>query len=261
MKAVLIDDHQIFRVGIRHMLTTTSEWQIVGEAGRAREAFALIDAERPEVAIVDIALPGMDGVVATREIRRRAPGTRILILTVHEEIRDVLDAFAAGAAGYALKSDDPETLVAALAAVMQGERYVAPTLSARLAAHQAEPQPSDVLAVLSEREREIFRLAAECLITREIAHELCISRKTVDTHLYRIHHKLGLRTSAELVRLAGRLGLLHNGRSPSGRKTVPPVVAELPPVEVGPEMSIEIGPALPPEPLPDDTLARSANGR
>src|SRR5215471_19133130 len=226
MKAVLIDDHQIFRVGIRHMLTTTSEWQIVGEAGRAREAFALIDAERPDVAVVDIALPGMDGVVATREIRRRASGTRILILTVHEEIRDVLDAFAAGASGYALKSDDPEALVSALATVMQGDRYVAPALAPRLESYHSEPQPSDVLSVLSEREREIFRLAAECLITREIAHELCISRKTVDTHLYRIHHKLGLRTSAELVRLAGRLGLLHNGRSGGMRKPPPPVVEE-----------------------------------
>jgi len=212
MKAVLIDDHQIFRVGIKYMLTSASEWRIVGEAGRAREAFALIDAERPDVALVDVALPGMDGVVATREIRRRAPSTRILILTVHEEIRDVVDAFAAGAAGYSLKTEEPEALVAALAAVMRGERYVAPALSARLAAYESVPQP-DVLSVLSEREREIFRLAAECLITREIAHELCISRKTVDTHLYRIHHKLGLRTSAELVRLAGRLGLIHTSRA------------------------------------------------
>ena len=257
MKAVLIDDHQIFRVGIRHMLTTTSEWQIVGEAGRAREAFALIDAERPDVALVDIALPGMDGVVATREIRRRAQGTRILILTVHEEIRDVVDALAAGAAGYALKTEAPESLVTALATVMQGERYVAPSLLARLEAYQTAPQPADVLSVLSEREREIFRLAAECLITREIAHELCISRKTVDTHLYRIHHKLGLRTSAELVRLAGRLGLIHTGR-PGNTRRVPPAEDETVRVEV----PIEIGPPLPPEPLlPDETLARSANGR
>jgi len=260
MKAVLIDDHQIFRVGIRHMLTTTSEWQIVGEAGRAREAFALIDAERPDVALVDIALPGMDGVVATREIRRRAPGTRILILTVHEELRDVVDALNAGAAGYALKTEAPESLVTALATIMQGERYVSPSLAARLEAYQSMPQPADVLSVLSEREREIFRLAAECLITREIAHELCISRKTVDTHLYRIHHKLGLRTSAELVRLAGRLGLIHTGRPGSTRR--PPAAAPPPEDAAGRvEVPIEIGPPLPPEPMPDETLARSANGR
>jgi DNA-binding NarL/FixJ family response regulator len=259
MKAVLIDDHQIFRVGIKQMLTTASEWTIVGEAGRAREAFALIDAERPDVALVDIALPGMDGVVATREIRRRAPSTRILILTVHEEIRDVLDAFSAGAAGYTLKTEEPETLITALDTIMRGERYVAPSLAARLEAYQSEPQPSDVLSVLSEREREIFRLAAECLITREIAHELCISRKTVDTHLYRIHHKLGLRTSAELVRLAGRLGLIHSGRAGNVRRLPPPP----PPADdVGAvDVPIEIGAPLPTEPLPDDTLARSAGGR
>jgi len=255
MKAVLIDDHQIFRVGIKYMLTSASEWRIVGEAGRVRGAFALIDAERPDVALVDVALPGMDGVVATREIRRRAPSTRILILTVHEEIRDVVDALAAGAAGYALKTEEPEALVAALAAVMRGERYVAPALAARLAAYESMPQPGDVLSVLSEREREIFRLAAECLITREIAHELCISRKTVDTHLYRIHHKLGLRTSAELVRLAGRLGLIHTSRAATSRKP-PPTVEEVTHVEV----PIEIGPALAPEPVAEDALAR-ANGR
>jgi DNA-binding NarL/FixJ family response regulator len=259
MKAVLIDDHQIFRVGVRTMLTAASEWRIVGEAGRAREAFALIDAERPDVALLDIALPGMDGVVATREIRRRAPATRILILTVHEEIRDVLDAFAAGAAGYALKNEEPEALLAALATVMRGERYVAPALVPRLAAYQSGPQPADVLSALSEREREIFRLAAECLITREIAQELCISRKTVDTHLYRIHHKLGLRTSAELVRLAGRLGMIHTGRPVVGKK--PPRVGELEREVEDVEVPIEIAPALAGEPPTDDVVARTANGR
>jgi DNA-binding NarL/FixJ family response regulator len=155
----------------------------------------------------------MDGVIATREIRRRAPRVRVLVLTVHDQTSDVLDALNAGASGYALKTDDTDTLIAALRVVCKGERYLAPAIAARLEAYESRRlKASDVLSVLSVREREVFRLAAECLITREIANELCISRKTVDTHLYRIHRKLGLRTSAELVRLASSLGLTHAGR-------------------------------------------------
>jgi DNA-binding NarL/FixJ family response regulator len=213
-KVLLVDDHPLLRAGIRQILTGTSEFLVVGEAGRARDAFVLIDAEEPDVVLMDVALPGMDGVIATREIRRRAARTRVLILTVHDQITDVLDALNAGATGYALKTDDTESLLDALRTVAKGERYLAPAIAARLESYESRRRKaSDVLSVLSVREREVFRLAAECLITREIAHELCISRKTVDTHLYRIHRKLGLRTSAELVRLASSLGLVHAGRT------------------------------------------------
>ena len=213
-KVLLVDDHPLLRAGIRQILTATSEFLVVGEAGRARDAFVLIDAEEPDVVLMDVALPGMDGVIATREIRRRAARTRVLILTVHDQITDVLDALNAGATGYALKTDDTETLLEALRTVAKGDRYLAPAIAARLESYESRRRKaSDVLSVLSVREREVFRLAAECLITREIAHELCISRKTVDTHLYRIHRKLGLRTSAELVRLASSLGLVHAGRT------------------------------------------------
>jgi DNA-binding NarL/FixJ family response regulator len=213
MKVLLVDDHPLFRTGVRQLLENVPEFDVIGEAGKAREAFALMDSEQPDVVIMDVALPGMDGVIATREIRRRSPRARVLILTVHDQISDVLDALNAGASGYALKTDDSEALIAALRAVAKGDRYVAPSVVSRLEAYESKRRKaSDVLSVLSVREREVFRLAAECLITREIAHELCISRKTVDTHLYRIHRKLGLRTSAELVRMAGNLGLTHANR-------------------------------------------------
>jgi len=214
MKVALVDDHELFRAGIRHILEATPDVQLVGEASTGRDALAMIETARPDVVLMDIALPGMDGVVATREIRRRVPSTRVLILSAHEQIHDVLDALDAGATGYALKSDGPDALLEALRATAQGERYLAPAVAGRLDAHKARRRiGSDVLAVLSEREREIFRLAAECLMTREIAAELCISRKTVDTHLYRIHRKLGLRTSAELVRLAASLGMVHGAQT------------------------------------------------
>jgi DNA-binding NarL/FixJ family response regulator len=210
VKIVLIDDHDIFRIGIRQILATAPEWRVIGEARTARQAFALIAAERPGVAVVDLALPGMDGVVATREIRRRSPRTRILILTVHDQVPDVLDAFAAGATGYALKTEPAEALLEAVASVARGERYLTPSIVLPAAVNGGAPP--DALSALSSREREIFRLAAECLAARDIALELCISRKTVDTHLYRIHNKLGLRTATELVRLAARLGRIHGSR-------------------------------------------------
>jgi len=136
-----------------------------------------------------------------------------LIVTAHSEIHDVLDAMSAGAVGYALKSDGPEVLLEALQQVARGQRYVAPAVATRLSTLEAKRRrATHVLGVLSEREREIFRLAAKCLIAREIATELCIARKTVDTHLNRINHKLGLRNLAELVRLAANLGMIESGR-------------------------------------------------
>jgi DNA-binding NarL/FixJ family response regulator len=212
MRIVLVDDHELFRIGAREALANAPDFTFVGEAANARAAFALIDAAAPDIVLMDITLPGMDGVVATREIRRRAPQTRVLIMSAHDQIRDVVDAIDAGASGYLLKSDGPETLLGALRTVARGEEYLAPALAARLAAHRAaQPSNTDVLASLSEREREVFRLAAECLPARDIARELCIARKTADTHLNRIHRKLGSRNLAELVGLAARLGMSHTG--------------------------------------------------
>jgi len=246
MKILVVDDHALFRIGVRHILATAPECRIVGEAITARAALALVDAERPDVVLLDIALPGMDGVVATREIRRRAPATRILIMSAHDQTHDVLDALNAGATGYALKSEGPEALVRALRLVARGERYLAPVVASRLVAYETRRRRAeDVLAVLSEREREVFRLAAECLITREIARELCISRKTVDTHLYRIHRKLGLRTAAELVRLEATLGMVHAARSreataaePEGGGEVEGTPVEVPDAPVPTEGSV-----------------------
>lgn len=210
-RTVLIDDHELFRTGVRHTLLATDDFEPVGEAATARAAFALIDAVAPDLVLMDVSLPGMDGVVATREVRRRSPASRVLIMSAHDRIHDVVDAIAAGASGYLLKSEGPDTLLAALRAVARGETYLGPALAARLAAHRAAQPSPNVLDLLSEREREVFRLAVECLPARDIARELCIARKTVDTHVNRIHRKLGSRTLAELVGMAARLGLSHTG--------------------------------------------------
>jgi DNA-binding NarL/FixJ family response regulator len=214
MKVAVVDDHVLFRVGVRQTLASSARYELVGEASSAREAFKMVDAATPDILLMDIGLPGMDGVVATREIRRRSPQTRILIITAYAEINNVLDALDAGAAGFALKTDGPEALLDALARIQRGERYLAPGVADRLRAVEARRRHvTDVLSVLSQREREIFRLAVKCLKAREIAQELCIARKTVDTHLNRINRKLALRNQAELVRLGANLGMVDTVRT------------------------------------------------
>jgi len=227
MRIVLVDDHTLFRMGVRHVLTTTPGYEVVGEASTARSAFKIIDALTPDVVLMDIAMPGMDGVLATREIGRRAPKARVLIVSAHDQVNDVLDALEAGAAGYALKSDGPETLIEAIRIVSRGQRFVAAALAPRLAAFEGRRRrASDVLGILSAREREVFRLASECVIARDMARELCIARKTVDTHLNRINRKLGLRNMAELVRLAASLGMIHTARTPRPESTASPLPPE-----------------------------------
>ena len=215
IKVVVVDDHELLRAGIRDLLASMPGYKLVGEAGTARAALQTIESQRPDVVVMDIAMPGMDGIVATREILRRVPRARVVVLSAHKQMHDVTDALNAGAIGYVLKADEPQTLMLALDRAARGEPYVAPALAAGLAAREAGPPAGDILDVLSEREREIFRLAADCRTSPEIARALCLARKTVDTHLNRINRKLGLRDRAELVRLAASIGLVHSIRDPN----------------------------------------------
>ncbi len=220
MRLAVVDDHALFRVGVRQIVSASSRVEIVAEASTAREALKLADTVRPDVFLMDIGLPGMDGVLATREIQRRAPDSRVLIMTAHADINNVVDALDAGASGFLLKTERPEALLDALLRVHAGERYLSPGIGDRIQVVLGRrTQPTDVLGVLSPREREVFRLAARCMKAKEIAAELCIARKTVDTHLYRITHKLALRSLAELVRLAANLGMVDDGRTPGPEAT------------------------------------------
>jgi two-component system, NarL family, response regulator LiaR len=226
VKIVLIDDHDLIREGVRDFLAALPEYEVVGEARTARAGFHIIQAVEPDIVLMDLALPGMDGVVATREILRRSPRTHVVVLSAHEQLRDVMDAMDAGAVAYVLKADPLDTLIEALDHAAHGFPYLAPTLAARLSASDPSRGTDGILDVLSEREREIFRLAADCSTPPEIARELCIARKTVDTHLDRINRKLGLHARAELVRLAVDIGLVHSIRSaiPAPRRPVPTLV-------------------------------------
>ena len=206
----------MLRAGIRGYLTSLRGYQLVGEAASARAALTMIDTLKPDIVLMDVALPGMDGIVATREILRRVPNARVIMLSAHGQVRDVIDSMNAGARGYVLKADPPETLQHALEHAARNAVYVAPGLRDGVSDFRATHQTTDALAVLSDREREIFRLAADCSTAAEIARELCIARKTVDSHLHNIHRKLGLHDRAELVRMAFSIGLVHSVRTPMG---------------------------------------------
>jgi DNA-binding NarL/FixJ family response regulator len=214
LRILLVDDHEIMRLGVRDFLALFPGYEVVGEAATGRDALKALESSQANAVIMDVVLPDMDGVVATRELLRRRPQTRVLMLSAYGQSQDVADAMNAGALGYVRKEDSPEILITALEEIAHGRHYLAPELASRYAAIATAEAPPGPLALLSEREREIFRLAADCRVPSEIAGHLCLARKTVDTHLNRIYRKLGLHSRAELVRMAAGLGLVHTMRRP-----------------------------------------------
>jgi DNA-binding NarL/FixJ family response regulator len=187
----------MFREAMRHLLREQG-FDLVAEAGDARALFPLIDKKPPNVVLLDLRLPGMDGVTATRELATRAPQSKVMILSAYTRQHDVDEAWAAGVHGYVTKMQDAEGLSDAIRAVAGGERYLAPGLKPST----TPPDRKGPIGILSARERDVFRLLVKGMTTRQIAGELTISAKTVDTHRERILKKLGLHSAVELVRYA-----------------------------------------------------------
>jgi two-component system response regulator NreC len=200
---VLVDDHAILRHAIRGVLTGKyPDVHIVGEAATAREAVAIVQASKPDVVLMDIMLAGSSGIAATREIRRVRPESRVLVYTAMAEPGFAIDALSAGAAGYALKTQSIEDLLGAIQLVARGGRYLAPSIERVMQEHGAgDPWPG-ALPTLSAREREIFDLVVAGYSNRRLSAELFISVKTVETHRSRINRKLGVHSTAQLVRYA-----------------------------------------------------------
>jgi DNA-binding NarL/FixJ family response regulator len=204
----VVDDHRLFRDALRAMLEANGEVAIVGEAGDAREALARLGQQPCEVVLVDVSLPGSNGVALVRELKRCDRQRRVVVLTMHQHPDIVADAFAAGADGYALKHQSREELVAAIRIVAGGDRYVAPAVAAALPLGTARPKPRGALGALSAREREVFDLLVRGFANADVSRQLCISIKTVETHRARIMRKLDVHNIGELIRLAARQGLL-----------------------------------------------------
>ncbi|WP_299285069.1 response regulator transcription factor [Thermoflexus sp.] len=210
IRILIADDHAIVRAGIRALLQLYPDFEVVGEAADGHEAILQTRRLQPDIVLMDIGMPGMDGLAATREIVRVAPRTRVLILSQHENREYVMPALRAGASGYVLKRAPDETLIRAIRAVHAGETYMDPRLTDLLVeeVRRSAEGPTDPLETLSEREREILVLLAQGKSYQEIAQTLFISVKTVDFHRANLMRKLGLKNRAELVQFAMRRGLI-----------------------------------------------------
>ena len=208
-RVILADDHPIFLAGLANLIKRHAGLELVGECQGGQRALEMIRSEQPDVAVVDISMPDLNGIVLTRRIMEELPDVRVVILTLHEE-RPFLDqALAAGARGYVLKRSAAEKLVEAIDAVSHGQVYVDPALGSGPDAPQLTPrlQPSGQLS-LTQREASVLRFTAKGLTTKEIAARLALSGKTVETYKMRGAEKLGLKTRAAIVRFAASQGWL-----------------------------------------------------
>jgi len=210
IRVIIADDHVMVREGLAALLEEESDLKVVGEAGTGREAVALARQQRPDIALLDITMPDMNGLEATRRIVTDVPGVRVLILTMHEEEAFFFEALRAGAAGYVLKGAGSDELVNAIRAVYEGGVYLPPKLAGGLVRDYLKRSPQPPLEdPLTPREREVLTLIAQGLTNREIAERLALSINTVKTHRLHIYQKLDLHNRAGLIEYALRRGLLH----------------------------------------------------
>ena len=208
MRIVIADDHGIVRSGLRVLLERQEDFEVIGEASDGIEARDLVISERPDIAILDVKMPHLSGLEATRAIREAAPEVSVLILSMHDDERYLFEALKAGASGYVLKSQADQDLLEAIEAINRGEPFLTPDAQRALIKDVLErgEEPGDEL---TPREQEVVKLAAEAHTNREIAEILGLSEKTVENHRANAMRKLGMRDRVELVRYAIRRGLIE----------------------------------------------------
>jgi DNA-binding NarL/FixJ family response regulator len=218
LRLVLVDDHCLFREGLCAVLSMQKDIKIVAEASDAKEALVAVATHRPDLVLLDVTLPGLDGIAVARELNKRDPRVKMLFLSMHAAAAYVSEALAAGARGYALKDQPAADVVEAIRAVGRGETYLSPKIPRRLVerpsdamrAHDAGP-----LDLLTPRERDVFNLVVNGFSNEGIAGELSISVKTVETHRAHINRKLAVHSTGELIRFAAVRGLLPHALPPT----------------------------------------------
>ena len=214
LRILLADDHTVVRQGLRKVLEERPEWEVVAEAGDGREAVRQAEQHRPDVAILDVAMPLLNGIEATRKIIKRTPATRVLILSMHADEAYVTQILQAGAIGYLLKDSADVDLIQAVSAVSEGKSFFSPSIARVMLDDFVRGRGEkggvlDRFESLSDREREIFQLVAEAKTNKEIAALLNVSPSTVETHRAHIMEKLDLHSAAEIVLYAVRRGVIR----------------------------------------------------
>ena len=213
IKIVLADDHTIVRQGLAKLLEAESNFEVIGEAEDGREAVRIVQALKPDVVIMDIAMPLLNGIEATRQIKKALPQMKIIILSMHSHDRYISELIALGASGYLLKDSTGAEIVKAISSAVIGDVYLSPTISRRVIDdYLTLKKPSsreDLYAKLSNREREVFQMIAEGRTTKEISEILYISPSTVKTHRANIMDKLKIDNISQLIQFAIRVGIVE----------------------------------------------------
>jgi two-component system response regulator NreC len=213
IRVFLVDDHTVVRQGLRRILESDDEIEIIGEAGDGRSAIELVQKLRPHVVVMDVAMPDLNGIEATRQILKRVEGTKVLVLSMHGDDVYVRQALKAGARGYLLKDSEDLDLIKAVKALRGGGSFFSPPVSRVVLSgylgDKVEGDIEDSVARLTDREREVLQLIAEGKTNKEVAGVLSVSINTVETHRKHIMEKLDLHNTAELVRFAIRTKIVH----------------------------------------------------
>ncbi len=209
IRIILVDDHQILREGLRALLESEPDLRVIAEAGNGKDAIRLVEKHVPDIVVMDLGLPDMSGLEAIREIRKLNIGVRILVLSMHTEREFVLQAIDAGCDGYIPKSTAHISLMQAIRTIQAGESYLHPKVATVLMESLTNTTTeADQYNQLSDRERDVLKLSAQGYISREIADQLLLSPKTVETYRQRGMEKLGLEHRSDLIRFALRAGIL-----------------------------------------------------
>lgn len=209
IKVLLADDHQIIRDGLRSLLTNEPDIEVVGEANDGRAAVEMTQRLKPDIVVMDITMPGLNGIEATRQVRAISSDIKVLALSMHADKRFVAGVLHAGASGYVLKNCAFKELIQAIHTVAVNQTYLSPTIADIVVESYVRhsPLPASSLSVLTPREREVLQLIAEGLTLKKIAATLCVSPKTIETHREQIMRKLNASSVAELTKYAVREGL------------------------------------------------------
>ena len=208
----IAEDHAILRQGLKSLLSSRDDLEVVGEAEDGLETIRCIGESKPDLILLDLSMPRMDGISAIKEIKKSYPETKILALTMHKKEEYILEVFKSGAEGYCLKSSDYEELLMAINAVLSGKQFISPEVSEKVLEGYLEGQKKikekSSWDTLTQREREVLKLVGEGYKNKEIADYLCISIKTVEKHRANIMQKLGLHTASALTSYAIEIGLV-----------------------------------------------------
>lgn len=211
LKILIADDHAIVRTGLRTLLTAEPSMELIGEASGGYEAIELVEKTQPDVLLLDLSMPDLDGIEVTKAIKTRFPAVQVLILTIHEDQALLREAIRAGASGYVLKRAAESELISAIDVLMRGDMYVDPALMRTFLAGTVRPPgpPYEVVEPLTSREIEVLKHIVQGYTNRQIGEELNISVRTVEGHRANLSGKLGLHSRVDLVRYARERGLIN----------------------------------------------------